>query len=389
MRFKKVIYIRYIPLTKKVYQDFYMEEVSRVGIEVEYWDITSLFFKDSYEQEDSELLTKTLKFSSYMQLEKAFVQNAPLSEKLFISIMTFEGRVKKLHRLFTKYDCKIAIFGRNMFPMPNSYNPSLFAKIKSLTAKRLSNFVKTKALIIAKKRKLIKPFDFLFLAGDQGWKGIGRIKESEILDSHVIKINSNDYDNILMSEKIQQVVNCNYILFLDEYLPLHPDTLLFGIKNVSPEQYYPELNAYFDHVEKQFNMPVIISAHPKAIRYKTEDFFNGRSVYFNKTLELTKYADFVLAHDTTSINYPIIFEKKLHFITSEKICKEINEVHKNTINFAQYLKCNMQWFDKNEFVNLVEEIPEEEYKKYKYQFQTSYETENALTKDVFIDFLLS
>jgi hypothetical protein len=45
MRFdKKVIYLRYMPPTAKIYSDFYMGEVEEEALlKVEYWDVTLLF----------------------------------------------------------------------------------------------------------------------------------------------------------------------------------------------------------------------------------------------------------------------------------------------------------------------------------------------------------
>lgn len=42
MSYSKIIYIRYIPLTRKIYDDFYMQDVIANGIEVEYWDISRM-----------------------------------------------------------------------------------------------------------------------------------------------------------------------------------------------------------------------------------------------------------------------------------------------------------------------------------------------------------
>lgn len=61
----------------------------------------------------------------------------------------------------------------------------------------------------------------------------------------------------------------------------------------------------------------------------------------------------------------------------------------NTINFANYLGCNLQYMDvKDEKNNLIEEVPIENYEKYKYDFQTSIETEDKYSGDIFIDFLI-
>jgi hypothetical protein len=386
MRFDKLVYIRYMPLTAKIYSDFYMKEVSDAGLRVEYWDITALFFKDSCSMEDSSQLTNTKKFKTYDELENAISTEESLSEVLFVSIMTFEGRISRLYQLLTKYNCNLSVFGRNMFPLP-SRPKSLLGTLGRIKTASFLNYFRFKRVLKLIKKGKIKKYDIIFQGGEQGWKGIGRVGFNAIKDAEIVKVNSDDYDAFLLLKNEKETATEQYILFLDEYLPLHPDTVLFKIKNVKAEDYYPELNSYFDRVEKQFGMPVVIAAHPKAIRYEDEDFFCGRKVVFNQTALLTKDAFFVLAHDSTSINYPIAFGKKIHFITSENIMNSINGVHRNVLNFANYLGCNCQFMNNNdESINLIEILPVEKYNQYKYDFQTSIETENNLTVDIFIDF---
>ena len=69
MRFKNIVYIRYIPLTLKVYNDFYMKEAIDLGLNVEYWDLTSLFFKSNQNIEDSSHLCSVKKIKSYIEFE--------------------------------------------------------------------------------------------------------------------------------------------------------------------------------------------------------------------------------------------------------------------------------------------------------------------------------
>jgi hypothetical protein len=387
MRFKKLIYIRYMPLTAKVFADFHMDEASKSGVEVEYWDFTAIFFKNQFGMEDSSHLAKTRKFNSYVEIETALKSEESLQDTLFISIMTFEARIRKLYKLLTKFDCQLSVFGCNMFPLASANKSSLFDKILKINFSKLINFIKNRMMHKDMQNGLIKNYDIVFLGGKMGWLGIGNVRFDEISKAETVKINSDDYDNYLRLKDSVNIINHDYILFLDEYLPLHPDTALFNIKNVKPEDYYPELNDYFTEVEKQFNMPVIIAAHPKANRYKKEDFFDNREVYFGKTAELSKYAYFVIAHDTTSINYPIAFKKKLHFITSTNIEKEINSVHQNVLYFSKFLGCNYQYFNKKDKINLIDTVPEKNYENYKFDFQTWAETQNTKTSDIFIHFL--
>ena len=388
-KFTKVIYFRHIPLTEKIYEDFYMGlKDDLASIEFEYWDLSNIYFPNKIIQENSSGLINTRKFNSLREVEVE-ISNQDNTKCLYICLLSLEGRVRKLFHCFTKYNCIIAVFARNMFPTGHN-EQTLLQKVKNVTFPRLKNLFQTKLLQKEIKRGQVRLFEFIFLGGEYGWKSIGRIDKEDIRNAKVININSGDYDNYLKGKECNRIVKQDYILFLDEYLPLHPDTQLFGMKNVSPEVYYRELNAYFDSLEKKFSKPVVIAAHPKALRYKTEDFFYKREVFFNKTLELVKFADLVLAHDSTSINYPVCFGKRIHFMTSNSIKNSIPSVHIGVLNFAHYLGCNYQFIDDNNFdLKIEESVPLESYSSYKFDFQTSINTQNTHTKDIFKKFLLT
>ncbi|MEG2761281.1 MAG: hypothetical protein RR921_08145, partial [Mucinivorans sp.] len=218
----------------------------------------------------------------------------------------------------------------------------------------------------------------------------GIVNPNEVTKAQIVKVNSDDYDNYLRIKANPRIKEKNYILFLDEYLPLHPDTELIGIKNVSAEEYYPILNSFFDRIEQQFSMPVVVAAHPKSLKYKENDYFNGRQVLFGLSADLSRDAHFVLAHDSTSINYPIAFGVKLHFITSHSIEKSINSVHQNVLMFANYLHCNWQYMDDEQTpIQVIDTVDRNAYNNYKYDFQCWPATENTLTKDIFTSYLES
>ncbi|WP_276091105.1 hypothetical protein [Pedobacter sp. JY14-1] len=388
MKYKKLIYFRYMPLTRKVIEDFYMQDAEKLGVEVEYWDITRLFFKEDFQMEDNSDLVKTVKFDDLNEFEASVKAESGHPDVLFLSIITFEAKVQCIFQILGRYNAKTAVFGRNMFPLPQAKNRSFLSRLARLNARKVSIFVKNKFLIFKKRLGWQKGYDIIFIGGEQGWRGIGNIGFEEVKKARLIKVNSDDYDNSLLNRDTPPLLDGEYILFLDEYLPLHPDTKLFHIKTVKPEDYYPQLCRFFKRLENRYGMPVIIAAHPKALRYHEEDFFQGRKVIFGKTAILSKYAQVVLAHDSTSINYPICFGTPLHFISSEAIKKSIYSVHENSSHFAKFLNCGFSVIDYDEpDLDFLKKIDDPSYNKYKYSFQTWPETEQRQTRDIFIDFL--
>lgn len=390
MKFDKLIFFRYIPLTQKVYEDFYIKEVDNLGLKVEYWDFSAILFDQNFGQEDASDLMNVVRFTNYEGLEQA-LQREYNRNTLFISLVTCDGLVIKFFSLLTRYNCRLAFFARNVLPaIPRK--DSFFYKLKSIAAvnkTKIECYLRDRKLVQLKEKGEIKGYDIVFLAGNKGCGAIGCTTRKEIEAARIIKINSDDYDRCLKYQATQRLVEGDYILFLDQYLPLHPDLKLLKLKSVDHERYYRQLNAFFDRVEQQFSVPVVIAAHPKALAYRECDFWNGRRMFFEKSMELCRNAVFVLAHNSTSVNLSVVFDVKLHFITSHDIEKEMNYIHQYTLKFADCLNCHWQYFDEMAPVNLVDQLPQAAYDQYKQDYLTSPETRDKYTEQIFVDFLRS
>ena len=387
MKYNKILYIRYLPLTEKVFNDFFLADTIKAGFEVEYWDITKVCLKLELEQEDDSYLATCRKFLNYKEIAKAIkLQN--IERTLFVVLMPFEQSVTKLYRIFAKNNCCVAAFGRNQLPQP----PVVFSKRYNVfDPKRLKRILKRIHFEFLKKVGALKANDIIFYDGELGWCGVGIISEKEFNEATQVRINSVDYDTILALEKTgsQPVVQGDYVLFLDEYLPLHPDfKILTGYGVLDVATYYNQLNRYFDRIEKQYGIPVVIAAHPKALRYKKENFFNGRQVYWKKTVELSLGAKFFITHDSTSLNFAVILGKPLHFITSDAIKEALYTVHADVLLFSELLGCRYQYVDRDdEPLNISMEVCTERYEWYKKKYMTSDQTKQILSRDIFLDFL--
>ncbi len=111
-------------------------------------------------------------------------------------------------------------------------------------------------------------------------------------------------------------------VFLDEYLPFHPD--FFRQKVLPPikaDEYYPLLNKFFRLIEKQLKLKVIIAAHPRSHSEKLSESFERRELVFGRTIELVKESKLVLAHSSTSLNFANLFYKPVIFLTAAELDK--------------------------------------------------------------------
>jgi hypothetical protein len=386
MKFKKIIYLNYSPLTRRDYEVFFMEEVLRYGIEIEYWDLTMLLFESTFDQEDASFLVKTIKIKTYQDLRQAIIQQTCLEKILFISIMNFGSRIARIHILLQKYRCILGYFARNQLPnfLPKYH---ILKKILRLNIKKILNLCYNYKVKYNLRRGVYKKYDFVFLGGRLGIKSFGKFRKI-YKNSRILKINSWDYDNYLKNDRSERIIDDNYILFLDEYLPFHPDFKMIssGDKVISPDKYFGQLNDYFDRIEKQFSLPVVIAAHPRSLKYMEHNYFSGRKICFGVTCQLAKYANFILAHTSTSIDYAILYNKPIHIITSKIIKKKMPVYHEGMMARVRYIGCNYQYFDDKSDA-LIGETNAENYNRYKYDYLTFQETENVLSSDIFINFL--
>ncbi|WP_343563012.1 hypothetical protein [Sphingobacterium sp.] len=379
---KKVIVIGYQPLTEKVVNDFYFSILNENGFQVEYWDLSMIYFPNVLQ--DRLVDKRIIKISNKSKLVEK-LEACQIKECFFVLHITYEYRVLDLFRLLTKYDCTISFFARGALPVSNRES-SLREKIaKSLNPAIFSRFIKNKYAGVLKRIGRIKPYDIVFCAGNYGYLTVGIGAEQEKQRSKIVAINSHDYDTALENLFATPVIDGKFCLFLDEYLPLHPDFKLLGIKSVDADEYYTTLNRFFDVIEEKYQLPIVIAAHPKAEMYKSKNPFNGRKVVFGKTSQLTRDCGFVLAHISTSQSFAILNKKPVITLTTEAIKKVMPQYDHFIAHFSVKLKSalvNIDHYSPSEVK--INKVDEQVYDAYLYDYLTSVESEQTRTCEIFL-----
>lgn len=388
MKFEKVVFVRYFPLTELIYRDLYFQQLIQNHIKVEYLDITNLFYPNRVTENSFEF-DGIVKIDSYNQLKDYFVKNSN-QRTLFISLMTFEPRVFKLFRIFTRYNLNLGVFGRGAFPsIVSNKRTEILRILKVISFKRIGLFIAYRLTIFAKKRGYIKPYDYIFKAGEYGASGFGIGSEIDNKSAKIIEVNAVDYDKYLIHKQLIVDDKNDYIVFLDQYLPYHPDAAFFEIKTVEPEIYFKELNNFFDRLESKTGKNIIIAAHPKAERYKDFNPFNGRDIYFNQSNDLVKNAFLVLTHASTAICFPICYQKRIILLTSEYLNKILPQFFLTAQAIAVASGATIISVDNNEEITIPEQVDIAKYEDFKYKYLTSKKSENLLSKDIFLNFLMA
>jgi hypothetical protein len=130
----------------------------------------------------------------------------------------------------------------------------------------------------------------------------------------------------------------NYGLFLANPGPKDfSDSSKIGQKYFTDSKtYFGSLNKFLSAVENKYKTYILVALHPKVLR-KNQNKIYKRQTFYGKTEQLVKNAKFVISTTSTSISFPIIYNKPLHLIYSNDYNKDLR-LKKMTFHLAKILK---------------------------------------------------
>ncbi|SFN73713.1 hypothetical protein [Salegentibacter flavus] len=143
-------------------------------------------------------------------------------------------------------------------------------------------------------------------------------------------------------------------VFLDQGIPFLHKTHPGVYKDSFPEEYldnyYSNLMTTFSHIKKTSNIDeIIVALHPDAVVFEKELYgkFPGIQTIIGKTKDLIREADLVLAHNSTSINFAVYYEKPVLIFKDDLIYNYHPRVKKLFDFYTGYLNMNSIYIDKN------------------------------------------
>lgn len=365
MKYEKIVIMYTANLCKRVDDLFCVQKWIENGYVVEYWNLSEITFKEHLTPINIPGLT-VKHFRSYKEL-KSTLSTQKNDKTVYMMWFLYSTKAWKVFLYLSRFNCKIAFFSNGDIPMPPTTITNRFQRIIShLYFKKIKTFCKRRLIDVICKSSYIKPADYYFTPFYPQ-----KYKYKVGPDTIFVYCNSGDYNRT----KMIKIKSTNeYILFIDEYLPYHNDFFIAGEKSVPPEIYYPSLNRYFNIIEEKYGKPVLIAAHPAALKYKENNPFEGREVIFDRTPELVSSCFGVLTHNSTAISYAIAYMKPIILLTTNEV-RKMKDFESYTILFSEILNLpyiNIDVSDNCEFLP----IDEGKYTSYKYRYLTNPDAEN-------------
>lgn len=354
----KIIIVGVSPLVQRRSDVFYIEPLRERGYTVEHCDLSPCFYNL---QRYTNIIEApyALTFNSLNEFE-AYLKAQNIYNTVFVVELMRTKVLQPLFTLIKKYKCFCVRIN------PNASDMSLDTLPVWIGLKRgcytIGNVIKRpiRLAIDFTKRKLIDNYDY------EIWNKYISSGNNPIIDIHI-----NQDDWVRSKKDIKRVENIpeRYAVFCDQYFPYHPDNESFIMGDIDKlaTEYYSLMNQYFEYLENEYKVRVVVAAHPKS-DYKGNEF-NGRPIVKFKTLELVRYADIVIQHSSMSISYAVIFDKPIALVITPGL-KKYKEFYVPQVQYSEYFKLPL--YDLSENIEARPQTVSEVVKqKYIYDYMTS------------------
>jgi hypothetical protein len=335
---KKVVILVEQYFTNRDYERYGIEKIIENDFIVEVWDL-SLFlwpksseiisFKQNYEHQNIVHRFKKLNIV-LLNIRKE------TTTTFFLSTIIYSYKTFKIFReisiLRLKYGCTGA-YSTGIFPgLVKSKNSSRIKNVLRIPIKEIFNETINRILSLRLMLKFlrIKPATFFAIIGGEKTSCSGPIISEK---TELVKIHSLNYDIFLKTKKKKSRKN---IVYIDQYMPFHPD-FLYGVNKLDfdVDQYYKDLRNIFEKIEKKSGINVIIAAHPRAFYHDKNHLFGNRQIIHNSdSFDLVENASLILMHVSMAISFPVLLNKPIIFLTSNLLNSNI--IGKNIHGISKY-----------------------------------------------------
>lgn len=137
-------------------------------------------------------------------------------------------------------------------------------------------------------------------------------------DVRIVRLHSYDYENFLRAEPYKNDGK-PYCVFLDPYIPFHPDLVIDADRKIDSKKYYFEMKEYFKCISNAYNCEVIVASHPRADESIQKRNWGDYKVVYSKTAELVKGAVLVLSHFSNSTALAVMSYKPVVVIVNDEL----------------------------------------------------------------------
>jgi hypothetical protein len=324
---KKIVFFNFYPFIKSLhYKRFGVEILKENGFEVWIYDFSPIVlpsFHNSVFQRIDKFISDD--YFLFYDEKKAIQAIHELGEDCFVVVMGYyQLETFKIYRALSKTNIPYAAWQTSVNPhgIGSSGETGLW---KFFLRFRFSKLKKLKNLLY--KPKLapllgIRAPDICILSGEKSLvlNGAAALvgNKTELLWSH-----AHDYDTYL-DDLHKKEAEENIAVFIEPPGPMHPwDELIESTALWTIEEYYPSHCRFFDYVEQELKLKVVIAAHPKTNHTEYPEYFGKRHVIRNQLIPLIKKSKLIMTHNSTALVLVAVERKPALILTNVAFEKDM------------------------------------------------------------------
>jgi hypothetical protein len=139
----------------------------------------------------------------------------------------------------------------------------------------------------------------------------------------LIRAHNFDYDIYLDLLRSTHADGDRYAVFIDQDYCFHPEYVYQGVVPlITPERYFPAVCKALRAISRTLNLEIRIAAHPRSTyQERGLNCFDGFSLEYGRTGELVKNCSVVVCHDSTAIQFAVLFGKPAIFLTTDELMR--------------------------------------------------------------------
>lgn len=315
---KKVVYLIDQPFDERNYERFGPRFWSMRGWEVEVWDMTPWAHPDVWRSFLAQggkphAISGYLAVTSKRQLAQRLATCGSI--RYFIDLAgdnyySIWAKMSLQHAGVSRIVCAVGTI-----PVPDRPPVSMLRKLGQVLAKGPRGAFKW--LSSAAVQRLVVPriaTGVAVVSGEQSMAGVGNC-------AAVIRAHNFDYDRYLSLKQSSPPVAGDYAVFIDQDYCFHIEYVYQSIRPiVTPQRYFPAVRRGLELISAALGIGMRIAAHPRASYHQRNlDCFGEFPIEYGRTAELIRDCRFVVCHDSTAIQWAVLFEKPLIFVTTGEL----------------------------------------------------------------------
>lgn len=294
---------------------YFMPEMRALGYRVLYWNVGRLL---GYDMKIPRADMGVMEYREVFSLRelRQLIRRENRTETVFVPQISRSLEGLPVLRLLDRAKVTTAFFGWGYLPYSDQRYAGVLEKIKKiLRARRKLEVIRSVfSAVRLRLQPKLRAYDVVFTAGSFAAELHAREARRMIPVRHF----DLETAQAVGEEPGQDVGAC---VFIDAYLPFHPDFRINKRETVDPKSYFESINKCFDRIEEITGRPVVIAVCPKA-DYQ-ENPYGGRKLVLGKTYQLIRDSSLVITHVSTAVSFAVLHRKPIISLYSS----EINALH--------------------------------------------------------------